>query len=101
AELRAADELGVKLIASRGSMDLGESQGGLPPDRLVEEIDDVLTETERLARAYPGQIVVAPCSPFSVTQELMIESWELASKLGLGLHTHLAETVDEEEYAVE
>jgi cytosine/adenosine deaminase-related metal-dependent hydrolase len=101
AELRAAAELGLTLIASRGSMDLGESQGGLPPDELVEEIDDVLAETERLAAAYPGTIVTAPCSPFSVTGRLMRESAELARRLGLPLHTHLAETVEEDDYCRE
>jgi len=101
AELRAAAELGVTLIASRGSMDLGESRGGLPPDELVEEVDAVLAETERLADAYPGQIVVAPCSPFSVTGRLMRESAELARRRGLRLHTHLAETVEEDDYCRE
>jgi len=101
AELRAADELGVTLVASRGSMDLGESQGGLPPDSLVEDIDTVLAETEELARAHPGQIVAAPCSPFSVTGELMRRSAELARRLGLVLHTHLAETLEEEAYCRE
>jgi cytosine/adenosine deaminase-related metal-dependent hydrolase len=101
AELRAAAELGVTLIASRGSMDLGESQGGLPPDELVEDVDTVLTETERLAAAYPGRIVAAPCSPFSVTGRLMRESAELARRLGLRLHTHLAETVEEDAYCRE
>ena len=98
AELAAADELGVALIASRGSMDLGESQGGLPPDSLVEDLDTVLAETERLAAAYPGRVAVAPCSPFSVTGELMRESAELARRFGLVLHTHLAETVEEDAY---
>jgi cytosine/adenosine deaminase-related metal-dependent hydrolase len=101
AQQRAADELGVTLISSRGSMDLGQSQGGLPPDELVEDLDTVLAETERLAQAYPGQIVAAPCSPFSVTGRLMRESAELARRLGLKLHTHLAETVEEEEYCLE
>src|ERR1044071_8125538 len=101
AELRAAQELGVILVASRGSMDLGESQGGLPPDELVEDIDTVLAETERLAATYPGQIVAAPCSPFSVTGRLMRESAELARRLGLRLHTHLAETVEEDDYCRE
>src|ERR687892_2534250 len=104
AELTAARELGVRLVASRGSMDLGESQGGLPPDALVEEFDDVLADTERLAvlnETGPGamvQVTVAPCSPFSVTQRLMTESADLARRLGLRLHTHLAETAEEEEY---
>jgi cytosine/adenosine deaminase-related metal-dependent hydrolase len=104
AEIQAARELGVRIVASRGSMDLGESQGGLPPDDLVEDPDAVLADTEGLAVLHeegPGawaQIAVAPCSPFSVTKRLMVESAELARRLGLRLHTHLAETVEEEEY---
>jgi cytosine/adenosine deaminase-related metal-dependent hydrolase len=104
AEIRAARELGVRIVASRGSMDLGESDGGLPPDSLVEDRDDVLAATEAAAELADGaqvEIAVAPCSPFSVTQELMRESAELARKLGLRLHTHLAETVEEEEFAKE
>ena len=105
AEVRAAQELGVRIVASRGSMDLGESDGGLPPDSLVEELDDVLADTERLAELADGdgrvQIAVAPCSPFSVTGRLMEESAELARRLGLALHTHLAETAEEEEYCRE
>jgi cytosine/adenosine deaminase-related metal-dependent hydrolase len=104
AEVRAARELGVRIVASRGSMDLGESNGGLPPDSLVEDIDTVLAETERLAGLHDDdavQIAVAPCSPFSVTGRLMRESAELARKRGLRLHTHLAETVEEEEYCRE
>jgi cytosine/adenosine deaminase-related metal-dependent hydrolase len=100
AEMTAARELGVRLVPSRGSMDLGESAGGLPPDSLVEDAETVLEETERLASRYPG-LVVAPCSPFSVTGELMRESAELARRLGLTLHTHLAETVEEEAYCQE
>jgi cytosine/adenosine deaminase-related metal-dependent hydrolase len=108
AEVRAARELGVRIVASRGSMDLGESDGGLPPDELVEELDAVLAETERLAGELheegPGarvQIAVAPCSPFSVTGRLLEESAGLARRLGLPLHTHLAETVEEEAYCRE
>lgn len=101
AELRAAGELGVTLVASRGSMDLGESDGGLPPDSLVEDIDTILAETERLANAYPGHVVAAPCSPFSVTKELMLESAALARRVGLALHTHLAETKEEDAYCRE
>jgi cytosine/adenosine deaminase-related metal-dependent hydrolase len=100
AEMTAARELGVRLVPSRGSMDLGESDGGLPPDSLVEDADTVLAETERLAARYP-ELVVAPCSPFSVSGELMPQSAELARRLGLTLHTHLAETVEEEEYCQE
>ena len=105
AEVQAARELGVRIVASRGSMDLGVSAGGLPPDELVEDIDAVLADTERLVAELhePGrgarvQIAVAPCSPFSVTGRLMEESAELARDLGLLLHTHLAETVEEEAY---
>jgi 8-oxoguanine deaminase len=104
AEIRAARELGVRIVASRGSMDLGQSDGGLPPDSIVEDRDDVLAATEAAAKLADGaqvEIAVAPCSPFSVTQELMRESAELARKLGLRLHTHLAETVEEEEFAKE
>ncbi|HEY2776521.1 MAG TPA: 8-oxoguanine deaminase [Gaiellaceae bacterium] len=104
AEVRAAQELGVRLVASRGSMDLGESDGGLPPDSLVEDIDTILADTERLHALADGalvQIAVAPCSPFSVTTRLMEESAALARKLGLQLHTHLAETVEEDEYCRE
>jgi cytosine/adenosine deaminase-related metal-dependent hydrolase len=104
AEIEAARELGLRLVAARGSMDLGESDGGLPPDEIVEDVDTVLAETRRAAalhEAAPGariQITVAPCSPFSVSKKLMMESAALARELGLRLHTHLAETVEEEEY---
>ncbi len=108
AEVQAARELGVRIVASRGSMDLGVSDGGLPPDELVEEIDAVLADTERLVGELhepgPGarvQIAVAPCSPFSVTKRLMTESAALARRLGLTLHTHLAETIEEEAYCME
>jgi cytosine/adenosine deaminase-related metal-dependent hydrolase len=104
AEILAARELGVRIVASRGSMDLGESDGGLPPDALVERRDDVLAATEAAAGLADGaavEIAVAPCSPFSVTRELMQESAELARRLGLRLHTHLAETVEEEDYCRE
>ena len=108
AEVQAARELGLRIVASRGSMDLGVSDGGLPPDELVEELDAVLAETERLAALLhepgPGarvQLAVAPCSPFSVTGRLMEESAALARRLGLPLHTHLAETVEEEAYCLE
>jgi cytosine/adenosine deaminase-related metal-dependent hydrolase len=104
AELQAARELGVRFVASRGSMDLGASHGGLPPDSLVETIDEILADTERAAALADGdllQIAVAPCSPFSVSRELMEESAALARRLGLRLHTHLAETADEDEFCRE
>jgi len=108
AEVQAARELGVRIVAARGSMDLGASDGGLPPDELVEDVDAVLADTERIVAELhePGagalvQIAVAPCSPFSVTRRLMKESAELARRLELPLHTHLAETHEEEAYCRE
>ncbi|HEY7177831.1 MAG TPA: 8-oxoguanine deaminase [Gaiella sp.] len=108
AEVQAAREVGVRIVASRGSMDLGVSEGGLPPDELVEDLDAILADTERLHAELheqgPGarvQIAVAPCSPFSVTGRLMEESAALARRLRLPLHTHLAETVEEEQYCRE
>jgi cytosine/adenosine deaminase-related metal-dependent hydrolase len=104
AELQAARELGLRFVASRGSMDLGEAQGGLPPDSLVETIDEILADTERVAALADGdllQVAVAPCSPFSVTRELMEQSAALARRLGLRLHTHLAETAEEDAFCSE
>jgi cytosine/adenosine deaminase-related metal-dependent hydrolase len=107
AEVQAARELGVRIVASRGSMDLGVSQGGLPPDELVENLDHIVDETMRVAELHeegPGalvQIAIAPCSPFSVTENLMRVSADLARGIGLLLHTHLAETADEEDYCRE
>ena len=106
--VEAAGGLGIRFHPCRGSMSLGESQGGLPPDSVVEEHDRILSETERLAAKYhdpaPGamvRVVVAPCSPFSVTPELMRDSAALARRLGLRLHTHLAETLDEDAFCQE
>ncbi len=86
-------------------MDLGQSRGGLPPDSVVEDLDAILTSTEAVhARLHDGDrvvVTVAPCSPFSVTPELMTSSAELARRLGLRLHTHLAETLDEERSCLE
>ncbi|HEU4941734.1 MAG TPA: 8-oxoguanine deaminase [Gaiellaceae bacterium] len=98
--LRAAEDVGAHLVVGRGSMDLGESQGGLPPDSLVEERDAVLAETETLI-GRGVEVAVSPCSPFSVTKELMVESAELARRHGVPLHTHLAETVEEDAYCRE
>ena len=101
----AARTVGIRLHLARGSMDLGESRGGLPPDHVVEEIDAILASTESvIARHHDGErvvVTVAPCSPFSVTPELMRESAALARRHGLRLHTHLAETVDEERDVLE
>ena len=101
----AASEVGLRLHLSRGSMDLGESLGGLPPDHVVEDRDAILASTESvIARHHDGEMVhvtVAPCSPFSVTPGLMVESAELARRHGLRLHTHLCETVEEQEHCLE
>jgi len=107
-EISAARELGVRFHPCRGSMDLGESDGGLPPDALVEGTDAALARTEEAVAAFhdpsPGsmlRIAAAPCSPFSVTERLMRESADLARRLGVRLHTHLAETLDEERHCLE
>ena len=101
----AAREVGIRLHLSRGSMDLGESRGGLPPDHVVEDRDAILASTESvIARHHDGEMVhvtVAPCSPFSVTPELMVESAELARRHGLRLHTHLCETIEEQQHCLE
>ncbi|HTZ42898.1 MAG TPA: 8-oxoguanine deaminase [Jatrophihabitans sp.] len=105
AEIAAAAGLGLRLELARGSMNLGRSAGGLPPDEVVERHDDVLAATDAaIARWHdPGpaatvRIAVAPCSPFSVTPELMRDSAALARERGVRLHTHLAETTDEHEF---
>ena len=107
-EIAAAGEVGLRLHASRGSMSLGESQGGLPPDSVVDSEEEILADSQRLIEAYhdpnPGsmvQIVLAPCSPFSVTTELMRQSAVLAREYGVHLHTHLAETADEEDFCLD
>jgi len=107
-EIRAAQELGVRFHASRGSMSLGQSKGGLPPDRIVEDESAILRDTRRAIETYHDaapyamtRIVVAPCSPFSVTPELMRESRDLARSYDVTCHTHLAETLDEERFCVE
>ena len=102
-EILAGREVGLRLHASRGSMSLGESKGGLPPDSVVESEEAILKDSQRLIETYhdpsPGamtQVALAPCSPFSVTAELMRQSASLAREYGVHLHTHLAETQDEE-----
>ena len=107
-EIAAAGQIGLRLQASRGSMSLGESQGGLPPDSVVDREDGILNDSLRLIQRYhdpnPGamvQIVLAPCSPFSVTGDLMKQSALLARQYGVHLHTHLAETEDEESFCLE
>jgi len=105
--IEPARELGMRFHAAHGSMSLGESDGGLPPDSVVETVDTILAESERLIKAHhdptPGaltRIVLAPCSPFSVTPEVMRESAALARRHDVRLHTHLAETKDEEEFCI-
>jgi cytosine/adenosine deaminase-related metal-dependent hydrolase len=104
-EIRAAQEIGLRFHAARGSMSLGESKGGLPPDSVVDDEQTILKDCVRVIEQYhdpnPGamiRIVVAPCSPFSVTQDLMKESAALARQYGVQLHTHLAETFDEDDF---
>jgi cytosine/adenosine deaminase-related metal-dependent hydrolase len=104
-EIEAAAEIGLRLQAARGSMSVGESAGGLPPDSVVEDEARILAESRRLVESYhdakPGaltQVVLAPCSPFSVSQNLMRETAKLARHYGVHMHTHLAETQDEEVY---
>lgn len=107
AEIDAAREIGVRFHPCRGSMDLGAAAGGLPPDEIVQDTDVILTQTEEAVRRFhdpsPGamlRVAVAPCSPFSVTDRLMRESAALARRLGVRLHTHIAETRDEEAYCL-
>lgn len=108
AEIRAAERIGVRFFATRGSMDLGQSDGGLPPDHVVESIEEILTATAAAIDEHhdrsPDAMVrvgVAPCSPFSVTTDLLREAATLARDRGVRLHTHLAETLDEEEFCRE
>jgi 8-oxoguanine deaminase len=106
-EIRAAHDIGIRFHATRGSMSRGESQGGLPPDRVVEDEKSILHDTRRVIETYHDathgamtRVAVAPCSPFSVTEDLMRESARLARAYGVQLHTHLAETADEEAYCL-
>ena len=106
-EIRAAQEIGLRFHAARGSMSLGESKGGLPPDSVVEDEELVIRDCVRVIERYHDpkpyamlRIVVAPCSPFSVTPDLMRESARLARHYGVTLHTHLAETKDEEAFCL-
>ncbi len=106
-EIEAAVDLGVRFTATRGSMSLGESKGGLPPDSCVEDEDFILAESRRAIEQYHQaerfgmvRVALAPCSPFSVTGDLMRESAALARSYGVRLHTHLAETMDETEFCL-
>jgi cytosine/adenosine deaminase-related metal-dependent hydrolase len=108
AEIRAARELGIRFHPTRGSMSVSQKDGGLPPDEVVEDEEDILADSERVVGSHhdprPGSMVqvgIAPCSPFSVSAALMERSAELARRLGVRLHTHLAETTNELEYCRE
>jgi 8-oxoguanine deaminase len=106
-EVEEARALGIRMTVTRGSMNLSQKDGGLPPDSVVQDEDSILIDSERVLRLYhdpaPGglvQIGLAPCSPFSVTKRLMRDSADLAARFAAPLHTHLAETVDEERFCL-
>ncbi|HSS09138.1 MAG TPA: 8-oxoguanine deaminase [Acidimicrobiales bacterium] len=108
AEIAAAEELGVRFHPTRGSMSLSQKDGGLPPDSVVQDDDELLADSERLVAKHHDsswgamvRIALAPCSPFSVTPELMRRTAELAERLDVRLHTHLAEDPDEDRYAMD
>ena len=106
-EIRAAAEIGLRFHAMRGSMSLGESQGGLPPDSLVEREEAILADCERVISAFHDparhamlRVGIAPCSPFSVSEGLMRESADMARRHGVRLHTHLAENAEDVAYSL-
>ena len=107
-QVEAVRELGMRAMLTRGSMSLGEADGGLPPQQTVQQGEVILADSQRLIGQYHQrgdgaqiQIALAPCSPFSVTQEIMRQSAELADDLDVRLHTHLAETLDEEDFCLQ
>ena len=107
-QVNASTEIGLRVMLTRGSMSLGQDAGGLPPQHTVQDIDIILKDSERLVKMYHQRgadamvnIALAPCSPFSVTQEIMKESAQLAQHLDVRLHTHLAETIDEENFCLD
>ena len=108
AQFAAAEELGMRMFASRGSMDLSRKDGGLPPDSVVQTVDAIMKDSARVIEAYHDpsfgsmrQVALAPCSPFSVSGELLRQSAILARQYGVRLHTHLCETRDEERYTLD
>ncbi len=107
-QFEAAKEIGIRFYANRGSMSLSEKDGGLPPDSVVQTVDEILKDSQRVIEKYHdssefsmSRVVLAPCSPFSVTADLMKESIKLARSYGVLSHTHLAETKDEEEFCLD
>lgn len=107
-QFEAADELGIRMYASRGSMDLSKKDGGLPPDSVVQSVDEIMKDSVRLIEKYNDnsfgamhRLALAPCSPFSVSEDLLRESAKLARQYKVRLHTHLCETKDEERYMLE
>jgi len=107
-QIEVAREIGLRFHAARGSMSVGRSQGGLPPDSCVEDEGAIVADTQRAIETFHERerfamtrVVVAPCSPFSVSEDLMRESIALARSYGVHAHTHLAETLDEQRYCVE
>lgn len=108
AQFAAADELGIRMYASRGSMDLSVKDGGLPPDSVVQTVDEIMQDSARVIERYHDpsygsmhQVALAPCSPFSVSAELLRQSALLARQYGVRLHTHLCETKDEEDFMLQ
>jgi len=106
--IEGALEIGMRFHAARGAMSIGESKGGLPPDALIESEPDILRDAARVIETYHDQspramlrVVVAPCSPFSVSRELMRDSADLARDYGVSMHTHLAENLDDVNYSLE
>lgn len=107
-QFAAADELGIRMYCSRGSMDLSKKDGGLPPDSVVQTVDEILQDSARIIETYHDasygamhRVALAPCSPFSVSADLLRESAVLARQYGVRLHTHLCETKDEENYMLQ
>ncbi len=107
AQIEAGRQIGIRFQPTRGSMSLSEKDGGLPPDSVVQDEDEILADSERIVNTYNDpepmamtRVALAPCSPFSVTQGLMKKTAELARRLGVMMHTHLGETLDEQEYCL-
>jgi len=107
-QIEAAKKVGIRTALTRGSMTMGESEGGLPPDSICQDTDTVIRDSLRVVEKFHDnsdlamtKVILAPCSPFNVAESTMVESEKLARKYGVKLHTHLAETLDEEEYCLE